>query len=310
MRALRKLVVPTAVLAGAGAALGAWTLTGTGDRPAAAPATAETLPVPFPEIDFSPGDQTALQHAEDRLVEGCMHDKGIDYRVPSGSWKPDSPSNPYALLTKAEAAGSGYPLPESNSSAPTDDPAKLSDRERTALFGTEAHQKSIPLPLGGEIAVRTDSCYNTAQNRLYGEDWKALRHTFETLSYTVVTQVQKDARFTAAQRSWATCLKNAQYPATTLDAVTPYAMKVLESIHGDAKATAAVHKELRDMAVQDATCQLRARLAEAVTAAQQDARDGVLRGARKTDLDHLRELRRHALDTAHRLLRPGGTTAP
>ncbi|MBB4895508.1 hypothetical protein FHS39_004586 [Streptomyces olivoverticillatus] len=291
--------MPTVVLAGAGAALGSWALSSSDDKPSAtAPETAEALPVPFPEIDFSPDKQTALRQAEDRLVEGCMRDKGITYRVPNGSWKPDVQSNPYGLLTKSAASADGYLLPEE--SEPSPDP-ELPDRENTALFGTEAHQKSIPLPLGGEIAVRTDSCYNTAQDQLYGKDWKALRHTFETLSYDVVTQVEKDSRFTAAQRSWAECLRSAHYPVTTLDAMAPHAVKVLESVHGDAKATATVRKDLRAMAVQDAACQNRARLAEAVTAAQKDARNGVLRGARSTDLAHLRELRRHALDTAHRM---------
>ncbi|MBT2387702.1 hypothetical protein [Streptomyces sp. ISL-11] len=95
-------------------------------------------------------------------------------------------------------------------------------------------------------------------------------------------------------------MHDARFPATSLEAVVPDAVALLRTVDGDRRATATVRGELREQAVQDASCQREVRLDAAVRRAQGDAQQAVLRGKRREDLGHLRELRRQALATALR----------
>ncbi|MFC5721029.1 hypothetical protein ACFP1Z_12710 [Streptomyces gamaensis] len=256
-------------------------------------------PTPFPEIVFSQAEQTSLRRAEDRLVEQCMRQKGVDYRTPQG-WSPSAPENPYGLLSRPQAESRGYPLPTAGGPSP-EAGQRLTGRQRSALLGTEKYQRNIPLPEGGELAVRTDGCFYSAQKELYGEDWKPLLHTFETLTGDVVNKVRNDERFKKAERQWATCMRTAQFPVTALGSVIPDAMDALERVRNDKKATARLNDELRSQAVHDADCQQQVRLPSLAEQAQHDAKKNVLGDKWHAELGQLHALRERALATARHL---------
>ncbi|MBU3866501.1 hypothetical protein KN815_21260 [Streptomyces sp. 4503] len=202
------------------AAIGLWILTGfwSGkDRDTAIPP-----PEPLADLQLSPEQQQSLRHAEDVLVRRCMRDRGMDFHVAGTAEAPASLPNPYGLLDSAEVAERGYGL---HGAAPVPSDPRLTDRERDALFGTEASQKTIPLAEGGELVVHTDGCFYQAQTELYGEDWKRLLHGEETLAAKIVARVNRDPRVNATQHTWARCMGRAGYSVTTLEDVRPDAMR-------------------------------------------------------------------------------------
>ncbi|MFE5166018.1 hypothetical protein ACFRNT_47475 [Streptomyces sp. NPDC056697] len=281
------------------AAIGLWILTGfwSGkDRDTAIPP-----PEPLADLQLSPEQQQSLRHAEDVLVRRCMRDRGMDFHVAGTAEAPASLPNPYGLLDSAEVAERGYGL---HGAAPVPSDPRLTDRERDALFGTEASQKTIPLAEGGELVVHTDGCFYQAQTELYGEDWKRLLHGEETLAAKIVARVNRDPRVNATQHTWVRCMRRAGYSVTTLEDVRPDAMRRMEREASDRADGEAEFNALLDQAARDVACQKRARVEPAIRAAQKAVERSVVRG-HQHDLGELKTLRAEALATARRL---GGAT--
>ncbi|MGV9855109.1 hypothetical protein ACWDWU_41125 [Streptomyces sp. NPDC003442] len=277
------------------AAIGLWILTGfwSGkDRAAAIPP-----PEPLADLQLSPAQRQSLRHAEDVLVRRCMRDRGMDFHVAATAEMPSSPPNPYGLLDSAEVAARGYGL---RGAVPVPSDPRLTDRERDALFGTETSRKTIPLAGGGELVVRTDGCFYQAQTELYGEDWKRLLYSEETLAAKIVARVNRDPRVNATQHTWATCMRRAGYSVTTLEGVRPNAVRRMEREASDRADGEAEFNALLGQAARDVACQKRARVEPAIRAAQGDVERSAVRG-HQHDLGELKTLRAEALATARRL---------
>ncbi|MEU7379831.1 hypothetical protein AB0A91_07420 [Streptomyces sp. NPDC042207] len=279
-----------AVLIGLVALASSWSWTGGGK-----PRNAGALPEPFASLQFSGEQRQSLRHAEDVLTRRCMRARGMDFHVVAKAEQPPEPPNPYGLLEGGDVARHGYGLHDSR--VPTDN--RLADRERDALFGTAAYEKTIPLEDGGEIAVRTDGCFYKAQTELYGKEWTALLYSEETLYAKVIARVQGDPRVTTAQRKWAACMDRAGYPVTTLAKVWPDANRRMEQTGANRTAGRAAFDALLTQARRDVDCQKQARVEPAIRAAQDDAEGSVARG-HEQGLSKLATLRATALATAAR----------
>ncbi|GAA5076888.1 hypothetical protein [Streptomyces similanensis] len=288
--ALTAVFTATVTLIGLLALTGSWRSTGEG-----AQGDDGALPEPFASLQFSDAQQRSLHHAEDVLTRRCMRARGMDFAVVAKGEASTALPNPYGLLDGGEAAQHGYGL--HGSKAPADD--RLSDRERSALLGTPTHQRTVALEDGGQIAVRTDGCFYTAQTELYGAKWTPLLYGEETLYAEVVERVRRDPRVAAAQRKWAECMGRAGYAVTTLGNVRPDADRRMERTRGDRTAGQAAFEALLTQARKDADCQKQARIEPAVRAAQNDAEQLVARGHEQR-LGELATLRAAALARAAR----------
>lgn len=296
-RSRRTIAVLTVVFLATVSLISAWVLAGPLSRTrAGAPRTAAPLPEPFASLQFSEEQQQSLRHAEDILVRHCMRARGMDFPVAATADPPPSTPNLYGLLDSTEVARRGYGL--HGSSAPSE--ARLTDRERDALFGTPAHQKTIPLGDGGELAVRTDGCFYKAQTELYGDKWQPLLYGEETLSAEVVARVGRAPRVAVAKKKWAACMRQAGYAVTTLEQVWPDANRRMERAGADRTAGQAAFDALLTQASRDAACQKQSQVASAIGVAQDDAEGSVARGHQQS-LRQLAALRNKALATARRL---------
>ncbi|MFJ9692615.1 hypothetical protein [Kitasatospora sp. NPDC101183] len=292
----RTTLALAAVLLGAGAA-GCSTSGGT---------TAPTaLPRPFDGVaHYDEQQRTALHDAEEALVTGCMRERGFTYRPQSlaaGDHRVDA--NPYGLLGADQAASDGFGvISTALNLKPKTDPNRDHDGDqawKNALLGTDAHRITVDLPDHRQFYYNDDACLTRARDALYGPDYLRLFNTFQVLTDKVVTAVQADARYGAAESRWHDCMSAAHEDAARLtDPVAAIDRQVKQDGGDPAKAHDLIGREL-SLAKTSARCQDRAGLAAVVDRLQADAEKSAL-GPDQPLLDRLRDLRRQALARAAR----------
>ncbi|MEV7602443.1 hypothetical protein AB0O91_34235 [Kitasatospora sp. NPDC089797] len=260
-------------------------------------------PRPFDGVThYDEPQRVALHDAEEGLIAACMRGRGFEYRPqPLGTGDHRVDANPYGLLTTAQATGDGFGvISTALNLKPVADPNRdhASDQAwKDALSGTEAHRVTVDLPDGQQFFYNGDSCLSRAGDALYGPDYYRLFNTFQVLSGKVVTGVQADGRFTAAEGRWRDCMSAAHRPAAHLgDPVDTIVQRVRQEGSDPARTHGLIGDELA-LAEASARCQSQAGLATAVTRAQTDVERTVL-GSDQPLLDRLRALRREALARA------------
>ncbi|MFE5586037.1 hypothetical protein, partial [Kitasatospora sp. NPDC056531] len=282
--------------------------------PAGSPFPAPTTPPgaqprPFGGVThFDERQRVALHDAEEGRVVSCMRERGFDYRsqgLATGDHLVDA--NPYGLLSGDQAADDGFgvistALNLKQAADPNQDHA-ADQAWKSALLGTDAHRVTVDLPDHQQFYYNSDSCLAQARDTLYGPDYFRLFNTFQVLSSKVVSDVQADGRFTAAEGRWRDCMSAAHQSATHLaDPVAVIDQRVKQDGGDPAKTHELIGGEL-SLAKTSARCQDQAGLASAVSQAQGDVEKTVLGGDQPL-LDRLRGLRQQALTRADR---PTGT---
>ncbi|MBD0695671.1 hypothetical protein [Streptomyces sp. CBMA123] len=257
-------------------------------------------PRPFDGVvHYDEQQRVALHDAEEGLVAACMRGRGFEYRpqaLGTGDHRVDA--NPYGLLTTAQATDDGFGVISTELNLkPVADPNQdhASDQAwKDALLGTEAHRVTVDLPDRQQFFYNGDSCLTQAGDALYGPDYYRLFNTFQVLSSKVVTGVQADGRFTAAEGRWRDCMTAAHQPAAHLgDPVATIDQRVKQDGGDPGRTHELIGGELA-LARTSARCQSQAGLTDAVTQAQTDIERTVL-GSDRPQLDRLWTLRRQAL---------------
>jgi hypothetical protein len=233
-----------------------------------------------------------------------MRTRGFSYRPqPLASADRTADSNPYGLLTPAQARNDGFGLTSSALDArPFADANAAVDGGqawKNALDGTAAHRVYLTMPGNRQFFYNTDACATQAVAQVYGADYYRLYTTMEVLTDQVIKAVQADPDVRAAQSRWQSCMAAAGERSSGLDAplsaVTAQLHTALAS--GDQGSIHAVAGRELSLAETDAGCQETAQLAAAVTAAQTRA-EQPLRRSHAADLSALRSLQRTALASA------------
>ncbi|MFJ9840493.1 hypothetical protein ACIRYZ_08500 [Kitasatospora sp. NPDC101155] len=266
-------------------------------------------PRPFGGVThYDEPQRVALHNTEEGLVTSCMRERGFEYRPQSlstGDHRVDA--NPYGLLSGDQAADDGFgvistALNLKQTADPNQDHA-ADQAWKSALLGTDAHRVTVDLPDHQQFFYNSDSCLIQADTTLYGPDYLRLYNTFQVLSGKVVTAVQADGRFTAAEGRWRDCMSAAHQSAGHLaDPIAVIDQRVQQDGGDPAKTHELIGGEL-SLAKTSARCQEQAGLATAVSRAQSDVEKTVLGGDGPL-LDQLRSLRQQALA---RVDRPTGT---
>ncbi|MQS16681.1 hypothetical protein F7Q99_31960 [Streptomyces kaniharaensis] len=260
-------------------------------------------PRPFGGVThYDEPQRLALHNAEEGLIAGCMRGRGFDYRpqgLATGDHRADA--NPYGLLTVAQAANDGFGLISTALNMKhLDDPNQAqaaNEAWKAALLGTEAHRVTVDLPDGQQFFYNSDSCLSQAEDSLYGPDYFRAFNTFQVLSSKVVTGVQADARFAAAEKRWHDCMAAAGEPSDHLAGpIASIDQRVRQDGSDPAKTHDLIGREL-SLAKTSARCQDQAGLAATVEQIQSDVEKTVI-GTNQPLLDQLRILQQQALARA------------
>ncbi|MCX4744110.1 hypothetical protein OG455_01040 [Kitasatospora sp. NBC_01287] len=265
-----------------------------GCAPAGGTAADPAQPAPFGNVVAGdPATLPALHRAYEQDTAACMLGRGYTYHPePLSTQDSKPPRNPYGLLTATEAGADGYGLTSGALAAPPADPNQARSTDsgwRTALLGTAAHQVTVQVPGGQAFFYNSDACLTTAEDQLYGPDYQRLHNTFQVLTNQVLTAVQQDPRYLAAQRDWAACMGRAGVAVKELADAPALVGDRLGQAGQDPAAVRAVGLDELRTARTDAGCQRSSALAAAVAAAQPGAERATL-GTHAADLDRLRAL--------------------
>jgi hypothetical protein len=258
----------------------------------------ESPPVGYPfggAGHVTAAEQAVLASAEDLAVTDCMAREGLSYISRPIRPTPD-PGNPYGLLSVDDARASGYGLNALAERETASDPnaapvARLAppdqNRWHQALLGTDQNLQKIVLSDGSIFSYRSDACTYQAHLSVVGAAWDALYMQVSAETAALVDDVQADARVTAAQNAWSTCMRQHGYQVAGL----PDAR--------EAASTQPLSQE-REIATADAGCQQQAQMWPAVNAAATTLETQNQALAARTQ--RLRDLRATAAATAEALL--------
>ncbi|WP_327636200.1 hypothetical protein OHB24_40150 [Kribbella sp. NBC_00482] len=209
------------------------------------------------------GEKALLYRAEERLISRCMADHGYRYLDRAQPPAPTAAQRefPYVVDDPSWAKRYGYGLTLAATEQPVE-PAdgnaayvnKLSTADQkayqAALIGS-GRQITIDLPAGGRVSVSNKGCVATARKQLYGDlrGWFAASKTIEGLDRVVRRDVRADARYQAAVKDWAACLRRSGVAVEDPGALREELARRTEKLpEADAKRT-----EVR-FAVLEATC--------------------------------------------------------
>ncbi|QOV36134.1 hypothetical protein IM697_39995 [Streptomyces ferrugineus] len=245
-------------------------------------AAAEDQPDPHPlggALRYTAAESAALHRAEEREVRKCMADRGFGYSVvPVGDTRGTTAASPYGLLTRSQAAQNGYGLTVQRLREPPADPnaqrlSALSERDRRAweeaLKGTaDGPREEIELQDGPTVSIPTDACVYVARKALYGTSWDRNYYTLQHLRGSIVKDTLDHALVKAAERKWATCMRDEGFRYQGRKDPLKAVKKRLDSARSDRAALRATGKEELRIAVRDAACQAEVGLAEQIARAQ------------------------------------------
>jgi hypothetical protein len=231
------------------------------------PLSASTLES-FRLLMYQPRD---LALAEHRLIQRCMRAQGLEYpaRAPAPARVAASLLDLPPRFTVEQARGNGYG--DTIRRGSTDQPDRAGnpvdrylvslspadqERYRRALDDPRGAKTKVKLPGGGQVGTSSRSCRGKARAQTYGSLENYLTITY--LPQVAQTQVQKLESDRALRRSldaYANCMSGAGYQAGT-----PTAAAELAATYYQAGADAAARQREVTLAVQDATCQGKARV--------------------------------------------------
>ncbi|MFF7794643.1 hypothetical protein [Streptomyces sp. NPDC007991] len=294
----RRVLTASCAAAAAGAVLAGCTQQPAPDRP---------VPRLYPfdsAVYFTPQQSVLLQSAEERAVQRCMRRHGFAY-TPAPPSPVQEPRNPYGLLDERTARTNGYGITAAAargafaSPAPSPPAGRSRDsaRSRRVLLGTEARQRTISLPTGEQVTVRTDACVTRAREMVYGPGWDDLFYLFQALSNEVIERVEDDPAVTGAWRRWAACMEKQGFAKPTRDDVLSSVERRVRRAAGRGESVRAAARAEIKTAVRDARCQEQAGLRRHVEAAQHAAEQRRL-GSYEDELSRLRSMRDHGLAQA------------
>ncbi len=267
-------------------------------------AAPQAQPRPFHGVTYYDPRQRLLLHTmEETSIASCMRARGFVYRPqPLSDSDHTADANPYGLLTLQQARNDGFGITSSALDArPFVDANAAEDGSaawKAALDGTTAHRVYLTMPGHRQFFYNADACATRAVVELYGAQYYRLFNTLQILSNQVVTTVQADPRFLAAQRRWQACMSAAGQPAGSLsDPLSSVSARLRPALasHDPARIHTMVGFEL-NLAEADAECQATAGLADSVAASQQDAERAAIT-SHAGDLAELQALQRRALAT-------------
>ncbi|MGR3932515.1 hypothetical protein [Streptomyces sp. BRA346] len=137
-----------------------------------------------------------------------------------------------------------------------------------ALTGTGHHQRVLTAPGAVTLRINTDGCVYRARRALYGAAWEQAELRLQGLGAKVVTEVTHDRAFRAAQRAWASCMRDNGDDVTSLQQARGL---IQDAVTRAGRARPALQRvgdrELR-LSGHDAACQRKTDLAAAVRTAQ------------------------------------------
>ncbi|MFI7500450.1 hypothetical protein ACIBVL_18490 [Streptomyces sp. NPDC049687] len=252
---------------------------------------------------FTYAEAVRLHDREERAVAACMTSRGQSYTAqPRTASARGEETNPYGLLTPEKAAQDGYGivgeyLHQQSNPPPADEPRKAAWQE--ALTGTPAHRVSLRLPDGVSLQYSTDGCVARARAELYGADWNTVAPVTMGLANRVIGAVEADPGYRAAVRKWSSCMAEAGYPATDLQAPRRTIDSRLKKAAADRQTLRALGRDEIRLAGVDAGCQVETGLSEAVQDVQQAAEKQLLTASdRRTVARYVADKRKALAATA------------
>jgi hypothetical protein len=270
-----------------------------------------------------------LGEAEQRLVSGCMRDKGFRYGLDVGQDRPsgETPERRFGSDDIAWARRHGYGLAEASRSGDRDGKTATGTPAETAtgtaaetatgtaaennpqaryvasltsgrkaafdraLNGTDRAAIVVPAPGRGQIFTSADGCRADARRRLYGDlrKWTEAKAAVVNLEYLTFDAVVAEPRYTKALADWHTCMK-----ARGLD------------YSSSSKAIGAVAKENRSRAAGKAW---KREVTVAVADAECNRTAGLARTGTRLQGEHVRDAARHEFARQTRYYTRAVTTA-
>jgi hypothetical protein len=244
--------------------------------------------------------------AEEILISRCMAGHGFRYVVTSAASAPQPPTFPYGINDVAWARAHGYGLAgqarlarqqhdNPNARYVASLPARRQAAYNLALDGSPQHRLSVTVPNGLVVTQSADGCLATAEARLYGNfaAWFHADTISGNLLPAIAPKVYASPRFRRALAAWSACVRAAGHPAAT-----PNDLRNQATVGGPALE--------RELAVTDATCNLRTRLAATGQALDRQLGEPV-RARYQTEIAADTRLRHAALRRAAAVI---GSTTP
>lgn len=240
---------------------------GQGGTDRAEPLTASTLES-FRLLMYQPRD---LALAEHRLIQRCMRAEGFEYpaRAPAPARAAASLLDLPPRFTVEQARENGYgetirrgrtdradrtgnPLDRYLASlSPTDQ-----TRFRRVLDDPRGAKTKVKLPGGGQVGTSSRSCRGQARAQTYGSVENYLTITYlPQMAQTQVLKLESDRDLRRSLDGYARCMRAAGFQAGT----PTVAAELAEKYYEDGADAAARQREVT-LAVQDATCQEKARV--------------------------------------------------
>lgn len=266
----------------------------------------------------SPRQSARLQLALDTLIATCMRTRSFTFDVPPLPMPPATAfvPNAYGLLSMPTASRQGYGISDGfllNEKEQELGSATQPDAHKPgftqALIGTPGAATSIPVPGGSRIKFNANGCSAMSVGKLYGRDWDTAYYTVSALVFHIVQTVEASATWKNTARAWSECVRTAYgasfpNPGAAQASVRNAATRQLASVSGAefAQRLKSVRAGEIRLAVIDARCQARTRLAAAAAKAQ-DAAEGSVRKRYAADLSEYAEDMHHATRMAATLLK-------
>ncbi|MDW4910884.1 hypothetical protein RB628_37615 [Streptomyces sp. ADMS] len=228
-------------------------------------------------------ERKLLGEAEQRLITGCMRDKGFQYGLDPDGPRSEAPTRRFGLDDVAWARGHGYGLAEAARSGDRGGKAAAENSPQArylaslppqrqaefdrALNGTDHAAIVVPAPGRGQIFTSADGCQADARQRLYGDlrDWTEAKVAVVNLEYVTFDDVVAEPPYTRALADWRACMKarGLAYPSSS-EAIGAVAKENRSRTAGEAK------KREVTVAVADAECNRAAGLARTGTRLQRE----------------------------------------
>lgn len=272
---------------------------------------------------FTAAEMGILHRATELLVANCMAARDLHYRVvPDVDHMRSAAANPYELLDIDLAAKDGYgmtaellnqahrtPVGDLNDQWLEQMPEDQRGRWREALVGSAGARKQLTLPDGTTFTYPTDGCIAQARSQIYGPDWDYLYSTFQGYANLIILRTRQDQRYQRTIGTWSACMRAAGYQYQTLDGPREEISNRLAAATAQGVPPDLAARQLRetalfefDIARQDAQCERKVRLDQAVAAAQADADRATLSPSVRTQLAALRVARDQAVARARAML--------
>lgn len=199
--------------------------------------------------------------AEEILISRCMAAHGFRYAVTSATSVAQPPAFTYGINDVAWARAHGYGLAgqarlarlqhdNPNARYVASLPAGRQAAYNLTLDGSPPHRLSVTVPNGMVVTQSADGCLAAAEARLYGNfaAWFRAETISDNLLPVIAAKVYASSRYRRALAAWSACVRAAGHPAATTDDLR-------------ARAAAGGPGLERELAVTDATCDLKVGLA-------------------------------------------------